>query len=79
MRSTFFTELGENVRAFLRAPFEQLPPQYGDTVPPELRVFEAQAEEAFEHPREMGEAPHAHDASSKPVKVGSGPRPLASE
>lgn len=79
MRSTFFAELRDNVRTFLKAPFEQLPPQYGDTVPPDLRAFEVQAEEAMEHPREMGEAPQAHHASSKPVKVGSGPKPQASE
>ena len=55
MKSTFFTELRDNVRAFLKAPFEELPPQYGDTVPPELRVFEAEMEEAQRHPRDMGE------------------------
>ncbi len=33
------------VQWLCRTPFEQLPPQYGTTVPPELRRFEAQAEE----------------------------------
>ncbi len=78
MKSTVFTELRDNVRAFLKAPFEELPPQYGDTVPPELRVFEAEMEEAQRHPRDMGEGLHAHHAASKPVKVGSGNKPQAS-
>jgi hypothetical protein len=28
------------------APFRELPPEFGDAVPSDLRVFEAQAEEA---------------------------------
>jgi hypothetical protein len=34
------------VRRLFGAPFENLPPEFGNTVPPELRVFEAEAEEA---------------------------------
>ena len=34
--------------------FQDLPPVFGDTVPPELRVFEAQAEE---HDREADAEP----------------------
>jgi hypothetical protein len=79
MKSTFFSDLWNPIREFGNSLFRTLPPQYGDTVPPELRVFEAETEEAMEHPREMGVAPHAHHATSKPVKVGSGPRPQASE
>ncbi|MCD6290131.1 MAG: hypothetical protein J7M34_06465 [Anaerolineae bacterium] len=30
-------------------PFEELPPEFGDPVPPELQVFEAEAEEARHH------------------------------
>lgn len=33
------------------SPFEDLPPAFGDPVPPELREFEAEAEEAQRHPR----------------------------
>jgi hypothetical protein len=36
------------IRRFLGAPFQNLPPAFGDTVPPELRVFEAEADE-IEH------------------------------
>jgi hypothetical protein len=31
------------VRWLCGAPFQRLPPQYGDTVPPEMRAFEDQA------------------------------------
>ena len=78
MKSTFFADFWEPIRTFLRAPFEKLPPQYGDPVPPELRVFEAEVAEAQHHPREMGEAPHAHHGASRPIKVGSGNHPQAS-
>jgi hypothetical protein len=33
----------------LGAPFRELPPEFGDAVPSELRVFEAQVEEAQHH------------------------------
>lgn len=65
------------VRALFEAPFKDLPPAYGDTVPPELRVFEAQAEEAQHYPREAGAPARPHHGRSKPVRVGSGPKPLA--
>ena len=47
-------KLSEWIQCFLRwlfgAPFEELPPQFGDPVPPELRVFQAEAEEVEHHP-----------------------------
>jgi hypothetical protein len=43
------------VRRFLRwwfgAPFQELPPEFGDPVPTELRVFEAQVKEAQHRPQ----------------------------
>ena len=39
------------LRNLLSAPFQDLPPEFGDTVPPELRVFEAEAEERQHHSR----------------------------
>lgn len=39
------------VRWFFGAPFRQLPPGFGETVPPELQAFEANAEEAQRHPK----------------------------
>ena len=38
-------------RWFFGAPFQQLPPEFGDTVPPDLQAFEANAEESQLHPR----------------------------
>jgi hypothetical protein len=38
-------------RWLLGAPFQELPAEFGDPVPPELRVFEAEAEERQHHPR----------------------------
>ena len=39
------------VRWFFGAPFRQLPPEFGETVPLDLLAFEANAEEAQRHPR----------------------------
>lgn len=33
-------------RWFFGAPFRQLPPEFGETIPPDLRAFEVAAEEA---------------------------------
>lgn len=53
------------VRWLCRTPFEQLPPQYGSTVPPELQRFEAQAEEVTR--RGLGQV--AAPAVGREVKV----------
>lgn len=80
MKSTLISDFWQPIRDFMRSLMGSLPRStYGNQVPPELQVFEAQAEEAQHHPHAMGEAPHAHDAASKPAKVGSGSRPQASE
>lgn len=79
MKSTFFSDLWRPLRDFLKAPFERLPPQYGDTAPPDLRMFQMEAEEAQRHPREMGEGLQARHTTSKPIKVGSGNKVQASE
>ena len=39
------------VRWFFGAPFRHLPPEFGETVPPDLRAFEVAAEEAQRHPQ----------------------------
>lgn len=72
MKSTFFRDFWEPIEVWSKALFTRLPPSYGDTVPPELRVFEAQADEAEHHPHEEGAAPAPHHAASKPRKRGSG-------
>lgn len=49
--STVLRSIQRFLRNLLSAPFQELPPEFGDTVPPELRVFEAEAEERQHHPR----------------------------
>ena len=47
------------------APFHELPPEFGDEVPSELRVFEAQAEEVQHQSRgRVPETPDEQPASS---------------
>lgn len=47
-------KLSASIQRFLRwlfgAPFEELPPEFGDLVPPELRTFQARAAEIEHHP-----------------------------
>ena len=47
-------KLFEWIQRFLRwlfgAPFEELPPEFCDPVPPELRAFQAEADEVEHHP-----------------------------
>jgi len=56
------------VRRLFRAPFENLPPAFGDTVPPELRAFEAQTDEIEHHPVGEVSSPkrHGHQRSNPP-------------
>ena len=49
MLKSFLTPVWQTVRRFARAPFQNMPPAFGDTVPPELRVFEAEVEEIQHH------------------------------
>lgn len=41
--------IGRFTRWLFGAPFQELPTEFGDSVPSELRVFEAQSEEAQHH------------------------------
>ena len=51
------------------APFQDLPPEFGDTVPTELRVFEYQAEEAQHHPSSRTSTlTSGHREQTKPVQ-----------
>ena len=61
------------VERFLRAPFESLPPEYGDTVPPDLRQFEAEAEASQRHVVEEIPVPPAHDQRSRPARQDESP------
>lgn len=53
-------------RWFLRAPFENLPREYGDPVPPELREFEAEAEASQRKVTEV-ESPEVHQRPNRPA------------
>jgi hypothetical protein len=51
------------------APFQELPPEFGDPVPSELRVFEYQAEEAQHHPStKTSTLTSVHRELTKPVQ-----------
>jgi hypothetical protein len=60
LRSVWYT-----IRRFMRAPFEDIPPAFGNTVAPELRVFEAEAEEMEHHPvgKSSSSSIHGHTRS----------------
>ena len=53
-------------RWFFGAPFQQLPPEFGDAVPPDLRAFEAEAEESQHHPQ--GSIQPSFSSGSKQTK-----------
>jgi len=54
------------MRWFFGAPFRQVPPEFGETVPLELLAFEAKAEEAQRHPR--GSVQSSFSSGSKQTK-----------
>ena len=45
-----------------------LPPIFGDAVPPDLKVFEAQVEEARHEIQEVPAPPAVHGGRSKPAR-----------
>lgn len=47
---------------------EVLPPIFGDGVPPDLKVFQAQVEEARHEIQEVPGSPAVHDRRSKPIR-----------
>lgn len=53
-------------RWFFGAPFRQLPPEFGETVPLDLLAFEANAEEAQRHP--SGSVQPSSSSGSKQTK-----------
>jgi hypothetical protein len=51
------------------APFQELPPEFGNPVPTELQVFEYQAEEAQHHPSsKISTLTSVHREQTKPVQ-----------
>ncbi|OIO93176.1 MAG: hypothetical protein AUK03_08640 [Anaerolineae bacterium CG2_30_64_16] len=63
MKQNWIAWLKSFVRWLFGGPFRRLPPAFGNTIPPELRTFEAEADEAQQ--RGVGKvasnlpAPHA--------------------
>jgi hypothetical protein len=55
-------------RRFFSAPFANLPAEYGDTVPPDMRAFEAEAEASQREVREEIATPVVHDHRSRPAR-----------
>jgi hypothetical protein len=47
------------------APFEELPPEFGDPVPPGLRVLEAEMEESQHHVQEREPSPSSIHSGEK--------------
>jgi hypothetical protein len=56
------------VRWLFGAPFRDLPPAFGDTVPPELRAYEEKVDEMEHHPVGRVSSPTGHGHKrSKPA------------
>jgi hypothetical protein len=55
-------------RRFFSAPFANLPSEYGDTVPPDMRAFEARAEASQREVREEFAMPVVHGRRSQPAR-----------
>ena len=57
------------VRWLFGSPFQELPPEFGDPVPADLRLFEAQAEEMERRPTgKVPPPPPVHEEKSKPAR-----------
>lgn len=55
-------------RQFFSAPFANLPSEYGDTVPPDMRAFEARAEASQREVREAFDTPVVRGHRSQPAR-----------
>jgi len=61
----------QHIRHWLSHPTsEVLPPIFGDSVPPELKVFQAEVEEARHEIQEVPAPPAVHGGRSKPARRG---------
>lgn len=59
----------QHLRHWLSHPTsEVLPPIFGDAVPPDLQVFQAQVEEARHEIQEVPAPPAVHGGRSKPAR-----------
>jgi hypothetical protein len=65
MTNKILQELGYIARRFFSAPFGNLPSEYGDPVPPEIRMFEAEASQ--KEVRNDITTPIVRDRGSRPA------------
>jgi hypothetical protein len=56
------------VRWLFGSPFESMPSAFGDQVPPDLRILEAEVEEAQHDVEEVPGAPEIQTKRSKPAR-----------
>ena len=68
MANKLIRKLERAGRQFLSAPFANLPAEYGGTVPPDLRMFEARAEASQREAREKIATPVVHAHRSRPAR-----------
>jgi hypothetical protein len=62
------------VRWFLGSPFRALPPEFGDPVPPDLRVFAAEVDEIRHEVHEIPAPPGVHAGKTKAARIRSMPK-----
>jgi hypothetical protein len=60
--------IGLSIERVFSAPFEALPSAFGDQTPPDLKVLEAQVEEAQHDVVELPGQPGVHPRASKPAR-----------
>jgi hypothetical protein len=59
--------MGRFVQHLFSAPFESLPSAFGDQTPPDIKILEAEVDEARHDVVESPGSPEAHKRSSKPM------------
>jgi|GEM_PF-2034787 len=68
MASSILKSAQRIARRVLSAPFQNLPPEYGNTVPPELQAFEAEAEAYRKDTVDKVQVSEVHHAHSQPAR-----------
>jgi hypothetical protein len=66
MKSKQFSWIRCCLRWLIGAPFQELPSEFGDPVPSELRAFQAKTEEAQHRPQ--GKVSHTYPKQVKPPR-----------
>ena len=68
MADRILKKVARVARRLLSAPFANLPSEYGDTVPPDMRAFEARAEASQREVREAFATPVVRGRRSQPAR-----------